>query len=403
MMIRKCDIPWLELNVVLLFCGFSFFTTVVYGDDLESGSKGNLLSIIYRVLACVLSVFCIYKGEGVPTLKMLKGALLPYSLVALMMTIRLVYDLFISMDSHTWSSNTKLMNCSMFFCTVIVSNLSVVCTFRMLDWEKIMKMVFCTLLYINIMGLISSWGMSERLALNSHQSTLAYGANGAYLTIVSVAYLAIKWYDIQKKWIKLILVFGLVLGVVSVFRAASRGPLFGLLLALAAIVATKRNILYIIIGVTAISMMLGKVIDLYIKANASIMYVRVMDTLEKGDTSGRTVLYAKAIGYLKEFPLTGAVFSIREGIGGACGPHNYVLHVAMASGVLGLTLILICYFCLFRDSLRLKNINTVESRFFVGTCFYFFIRTMTGVNFYSSFDFVFVMVCVSLYPSKNIS
>lgn len=396
-MIVRYNIPWLELNVVLLFCGFSFFTTIVYGNDVGSGS----LSIIYRAFACILSVFCIYKGEGFPTLKILKGALLPYSIVAVLMTIRLVHDLFISMDSHTWSSHTKLMHCVMFLGTVIIPNLSVICTFRMLDWSKIMKIMFCVLLYINVMGLISTWGMTGRLSLNAHQSTLAYGANGAYLAIVSTAYLLTGQYGDQGKWIKIIGICALVLGVVSVFRAASRGPLFSLLFALAAIVVTKRNILYVITGTTVALMILGDVVNLYIKANASIMYVRLMDTLEKGDTNGRTELFTKALTYLKESPLTGAVFSIREGMGEACGPHNYVLHVAMASGIVGLALILVCYFCLLKDSIRLKYVDTVESRFFVGTCFYFFIRTMTGVDFYFAFDFVFVMVCVSLYSPKN--
>lgn len=390
-----------ELNAFLVFVGFPLFTQIVYGHeetDVEFGSSGSRLSIIYRIVCLALSIYLIFSNRiGFKNNRFNRNLKMTFILFMLM-AIKLCYSLFLAPYSSLWTSDLIFTRLSFLFGVTLFPVLAIAITFNKINWEKIFIYISFTLLFLCIDTLIFSTGLDGRIDLNGHQSTLAFGAYSAYLLIISLCFFNQKG---MKVMMKLLIPIMIIVGFYGLLRAGSRGPLISAVISILPIFLLKKGNRGFFVIILFMILIFGSMIMSQLESIAPVIFERFSDALNKDEsTTERIIAFNLAWEQLNNYPLTGESPIFYTDWAYGYGPHNLPLQVAMGLGYIGFIWICILYFNYMKRALYSFNRGIIPS-IFASLTIYFLIRTQTGVDIYSASDFGFVLVGLYMTTEKN--
>jgi O-antigen ligase len=175
---------------------------------------------------------------------------------------------------------------------------------------------------------------NARYDANSTINSIMYGQTGCALALVSILG-AIG----NKKWgMKILFLLTFVLGLVSIGKAGSRSPVIVLLIVsifyFIARMGKFRGVLIISIFGVLVLVLINPIIT-FLDSIGSSLAVRLTSMIVDKNTSGRDEIYANTWNLIKENPLFGTSYLIPSGAGAGGYPHNYILEVFMATGLVG--------------------------------------------------------------------
>ncbi len=144
----------------------------------------------------------------------------------------------------------------------------------------------------------------------------------------------------------------MIVGLVGVGVAGSRGPFVGMLFAVILTPIFKLNIKYsiILIGLFLVLLIFNQPIMNFLNENFNVLYERTMASILEGDMSGREYIFADAIAQIQAHPIIGDwhLLYYKNGVGNFS--HNIVLDSWMSLGIIIGSFIIIFIFLLYQKS-----------------------------------------------------
>lgn len=382
-----------DLNFLLILVGFPLFTTFV---------DSSIASIAYRGFALTISLICLYRSG----IRFSQFSILTKCLI-------FVFALFIfrvSLDEIIFNTSIEFnssKNNVLLFAYGIVGfpSLALLASYDKLNYKKDLFILFFLLLIFLSIG-IKNVGLDaseERENLNNRQSTLAFGDNGAYLGILSFVMLCKAKELNLKKTSLLLFLFGLIICAISIAKAGSRGPLLGFLAALIFLVfhAPKGMKLLFIGGVIWV-ITLGSVAVLFLARFSPVLYMRIMNSIEHGDSSGRDVLFSQALEQINNNPILGSEPVLLEENGAFSSYHNCYLDIFVGLGIfIGFFYVILILISAFKS--LYKKGCTAFQLFIFGMFWFYLFRALSGVMIVSNAIYVCVVLLTSIFLTRRIS
>lgn len=389
-MILKEKLNIFDLNFILTLVGFSLFTTFV---------DNNIGSIIYRAIALAVSLVCLVKQPLNFNSLPLSGKcyLIIFGLFLLRVTIDSLFT-----DISPIYIQSRNMALIMGYGVVAFPFMAVATSYKRLHYREDLILLFVILFIVLILGL---WHVSEntelgRAALNRRQSTLTFGDNGAYMVILSLAMLfRLKTLGLKHYW-NILLIVGTIIGILSIARAASRGPLLGCIAAIIFLILCAPKFIKILASISLVIFCSMGIIALKFLENLSpVLYSRIMSSIEQGDSSGRDILFNEAITKITEFPIFGSFPVLLERDGNFSSYHNCYLDVMVGLGVLGgSVLILLIIYLAIRSIKKRNGLNNAFQLFILGMLWFNIFRALSGVMLIANaiFSSIIILSCIIL-------
>ncbi|OWW26243.1 hypothetical protein B4Q04_00735 [Zobellia sp. OII3] len=173
-----------------------------------------------------------------------------------------------------------------------------------------------------------------RYDANSTVNTINYGQMGCSLALIAMY----GFLNRPFKYGKILYVLLFLLGIVSIMKAGSRSPVVVLLAVSGFYFLAKSGLVkgVILVGCSALVFYfsLDFLIELSEVVGSSIV-TRLLSAIETGETSGRDLIYANAIGHFLDSPIFGSYYLIPSGIGNGGYPHNFFIEAFMTTGLVG--------------------------------------------------------------------
>ena len=362
-----------EVNFILTLAGFGLFTTFI------QNSAG---SIIYRAFALLVALLCIFESKKQ---KQKHGSMMKvFMTLYYLLVFFCMWDLYVGYYSDTPFTSSRNMAALFVMGVTFFPVLAFYKTFEKIRWESTLTILFIVLFFVLAIGQIRGITdeASGRGSLNTHMTTLGLAELAVYMTLVSTALLKKSSGNRHSKLFKALIVAGLILGFLSLGRAASRGPFVAGLIGLSYFIISERVMgkafaLFFI----ALMFTMGTLTSSLFEKFAPVLYNRIVYTIESEDTGGRDALFDNALNTLKEKPITGDV-SIMLEPNAMSSCHNMYLDLGLELGVVGgLTFIIISlvllFWCLTSGA---KGKITIEQCFFAALFMFHIVRGMSGLT-----------------------
>ena len=374
------------------------------------------IKAIFAITSVILIIPYMVKYEVV-----FKKHLLPSFFFLVLYSVRIVYDN--SFTDVRFVDHPPFYVYSFYFGTIFFPCLAIILNARKIDVKQLFKIFFYLLLISNVettLNLIVFGGLSAESIeggraevindiageVTSVINPILVAFYGGILSIVTLLYLLIL--DEKKSYVfKILLVIGFALGLVNLVLGASRGPLLSfvallfLMFFINFLIAKKNfryalNIIFVILGLIAATI---KYIIPLIDSGKLNAFTRLFDFFEQkqsGEVEYRDLAYASAWQDFLDSPIIGKQF---VGTFDTFYPHNIILEVFMATGIIGAFFFIGMFFSIIYKSLFV--IRTVD-RNMIGILVLLLYKLMTCLTSSCLFeDNVFwVMICIFLSIDK---
>lgn len=380
-----------DLNFILTFAGFAIFTSIT----------DTLSSVVYRAFALIVAVLCIhvsgYRFRHLPmVLKLFLGLMV-------IVDLKTGFHLISETTAYTDSRNLALL---FIFGVTLVPVLAFAAGYCKIHWQRCLVVLEVLLVFTILMGYTSSLSIDDsvRMSLNARQSTLAFGDNSGYLFLLSICLLNYSQSIVRRQWLwvwKIFLILALILSVLGMARAGSRGPVISALMGGLFILVTLRlkkqfNVSLIIIAFVAVFGITTATLERF----APVLYSRMSSTIDEGDMSGRDVLFAQAIQKISDNPISGdnPVIVLSDGFT-SC--HNGYLDVGVCLGIFGFIFyVSLSIWILISLITHRSRIQTMPQLFLSAMFFLSATRAMTGANFVSNPNYALCIACACVVVSQ---
>lgn len=379
-----------DLNFILTFAGFAIFTTFFE----------SISSITYRILALGVALLSFLLSE--------KNILsIPKSLI-LLLTLMVLLDLktayILLTDVKIYYIGSRNLALLFMFCITLLPTIAFAFSYKKIHWRTMLVIIEILLFFTISLGLLNTSSSDLiREKLNERQSTLAFGDNSSYLLILSTCLLTQDWF-LEKRIFRIIwrsfLVIAVIISILGIARAGSRGPAIAAIVGILFIIYTfpfPRQI-YILIISCIFVITLGinfKTIERF----APVLYSRMMLTINERDTSGREALFSDAINIIEEDPVSGGC-PITLSATQFSSSHNGFLDVGVGLGIFGLTIYACLSIWLIVQFLIHKNMHSSLEFLFIGSQFFLStVRAMSGANLLYNPNYALSIACACLVVS----
>ncbi len=360
-----------DLNFVLTFVGFAFFTSFF----------SFIPSVTYRAFALGVALICLLSNRL--HLGHLSGALKAFLIVFILMACKTTAHLLLEWQPFIQTRNLVLL---FIWGVTLLPVIAFISGHEKIHWDLVVVILEILLVALILKGLLSSAAITDdvRISLNNRQSTLAFGDNAGYLSVLSCC-LFRKISRIKNKLLRLLvsvlLIGAFVLGVLGMARAASRGPVVAGIVGCSFVFFTLRfskKLVGIITAIIVIS--LGGITIASIERLAPVLFLRMSNTINEGDMSGREVLFEQAIEQIKAHPITGNNPVILYS-SGFTSCHNGYLEVGVGLGIFGFAaFVVLNLWILFVFIRNRRNIIELKQLLFSSMFFLSATRAMTGAS-----------------------
>lgn len=372
----------------------------------------TLFNTGYRALALLFSVFVLLKLPYVKKENNIAIHLL--FIFFLFYLFRIFYDIgFKGMEVAYF----RLF--SFYIGNIVLPIFTLVKAFKFIDIQRLLRRIFKTLIIANILILFAffyqqNFSFSPEVLLgraevkigekDSLVNSITYSLYGGYLFLLCFSLLVFQIKNISKNKIRLF--FFLFLGIINLLLGSSRGPLLSTFLAIVVFLlqyflyVKKKNIFKLGLIVVLVSIVISYSFTYLNENNFQLGIIERMlkfsDDMHYGEKEGRISLYGKAFDFFEESPILGKQFMFDNG----AYPHNMVLEVLMALGLIGFLLylgVILFYLKRIFDIYRI-------GKFYVPIVFISVLSfglTMTTGNIYENVEFWNIMAFVLLVPLKH--
>ena len=385
-----------NINAILLLVGYTLYTSLIFGVvDFVDPAEIRSYSIIYRAFVLLISVILLLLNFGKQYLK--NQSIIIFSLFWVLFSCRIIYDLFIRSAEISPSITSYLFQ--FIFGGVLIPVFALYKSQKYLNLKLIYYSVFISLFFVVLKGVIiniifSALNLGGRAQMNSAQSTLTFGSFGGVLALISYCKIISK--DSKFRF-KIILYVSFFLGFYAVAIAASRGPLFSLVITLLVGIYAK-NIISLIKYATVFlftGILFGNSVLNLVELYFPIIYERTKSTLVGKSLGGRESIFDEAIIQPLENPFFGDWFLLDRSDPSSIA-HNTFLQSSMSLGFFGLILNILLYFILFNAAIKIIKTFSIYSFWGYLSIFYMIYSLTTGGSLYikPEFNFAFLMLLI---------
>ncbi len=244
---------------------------------------------------------------------------------------------------------------------------------------------------------------NTRYDANSTINSIMYGQTGCAMALISIFGIINN-----KKWLyKGLFLATFLLGLISIGKAGSRSPVIVLAVVSVFYFVARVGVvksLFIVISVAAVILAFINQIIVFLTSIGSTLATRLTSMVMDNDSSGRDGIYANAWSLIKEYPLFGSFYLLQNGIGAGGYPHNFLLEVFMATGLVGgIPFVILLVISIYRAFKLLKSRH--ESSWMVILYLQIIVFGMFSTGLYTSQDFwVLLFFMISMHKtvlSKN--
>ncbi|WRQ33760.1 O-antigen ligase family protein [Bacteroidales bacterium MB20-C3-3] len=335
----KLNVFFSTLNFILLFVGYQLATSLLLPISSSIEGISRSVTVPYRGFALLISLVVIFLnikrkiGKTPVALKVLW-------IFWIALIIRIFYDTNIRTDVHL--NDTRQLWLYVFgIC--LPAMFSVMKSIKMIDLEKALKWVYfgtvLTLflsLFTNTSLLLDSAEVTGRAEANLAFDSIAFGHLGTTGVILSMFLLSKAGVSLIRKFIYLAVI---LLSFFVIVRAGSRSPVMALtVIVLFWLFARGRNILFgtvfIAIATTLLVVFIKPILN-FMGNISPVMESRLRLGIYEQDSSGRDLLYERAINLFTKSPILGEQFALFDNYGGFTYSHNIILDAFMGLGILG--------------------------------------------------------------------
>lgn len=372
-----------DLNFILTFAGFAIFTSMT----------DSISSVSYRAFALVIA-FLSLVGSGFRFSGLPKPLVL---LLVLMLVLDVKTGIHLLTETGAYVASRNLALLFVFFITLLPV-LAFASSYRKIHWMPTLVILEILLFFAVLQGYLSTRGMdATRFELNARQSTLAFGDNSGYLLLLSLClfrFVRNTSNKLSRRIFQLLLIVAMIVSVFGIARSGSRGPFLAAIMgALFIFFALQmRKQLGTVMLALAFIFMFG-ISGTKLEKFAPVLFSRMSDTIEEGDSSGRDVLFAQAMDKMKEHPITGdnPIILLNDGF---TTYHNGYLDVGVGLGWLGFAFYVLCsVWIAIRLMTRRHNISNTPQLFCAAMFFLSATRAMTGATLLSNPNYALSIAC----------
>lgn len=388
-----------SLNFVLILVGFPLFTTFV---------DSSVGSIIYRAVTLGISLICLLRTRhNLSTYKSIPLKIFLFLFV--IFSFKVVYELSVGEYAYTYFTSSKQQVFLFLFGINWIPFISVLSSYKRIQYNKSLILMFVMLgltLLISLKGTTAATAQhfDGRYSMNARQSTLAFGDNGAYFSLLSMALLLHYKIGRRKFIVSLLFLLGVIGGLYCAALAGSRGPFVsafaGIFFIFLTLPKVQKSIYTIILCLVGLSGSLSlSVLDNF----APALHSRLENSIENGDTSGRDVLFEQAWKLICDNPIIGAnpvVLAPKS----FSGYHNVYLGLGVGVGMIGLFLFIFTVVALLFKTIKMKTESHTAFSIFIFAMFWFNAsRGITGINLISNtlYVVIFALTCVILKQNNQ--
>lgn len=227
--------------------------------------------------------------------------------------------------------------------------------------------------------------VNGRFDANSTINSIMYGQTGCAMALISIIGITNK--KALRRRILFILTF--ILGIISIGKAGSRSPLIVLSLVsmfyFVARVGMFKTMLIVITVCGLIIAFISQIIT-FLQSIGSSLIPRLTSMIFENDSSGRDGIYANTLNLIKESPILGSYYLIRSGVGAGSYPHNFILEIFMATGIIGgIPFLCLLMITIYRAFIIIKNRH--QSTWIVILFLQVIVYGMFSAGLYTSQDF----------------
>lgn len=381
-----------DLNFILTFAGFAIFTSIT----------DSISSVAYRTFALLVAIVCLiiekFRFRQLPT------ALKVFLCIVIVLDLKTTFHL-VNENTFIESRNTALL---FIYGITLVPVLAFVSGYRKIHWRRMLIILELMLFFVILRGYMTTLYVDDvgRMSLNARQSTLAFGDNSGYLLLLSICLLIYskKVFDQTRRHIwQFFLIVAIVVAVLGMARAGSRGPLvsalMGSLFIFVAMGVRKQLNIVVLAGIFVVVFGISMQT---LERFAPVLYHRMELTVEEQDMSGRDILFAHAIQTIKENPISGSSPIILH-YDGFNGYHNGYLDVGVGLGIVGFLAYIGLSMWIFMRLLFYRNrINTLVLLFLSSMFFLSATRAMTGAGLLINANYALTITC-ACFIASNVS
>ena len=381
-----------DLNFILTFAGFAIFTSIT----------DTISSVVYRAFALLVAFLCFaIQRFKLPKLPNVLKVLL---FIMILIDLKTSYHLLVEENSFADSGNLALL---FIFGVTLIPVLAFVSGYKKIHWRSMLVILELLLFFIIFKGYMMSLEETEdiRMSLNLRQSTLAFSDNSGYLLLLSFCLLkyssAMIVGNFKRCIWRIFLIVAIVISVLGLARAGSRGPMVAAVMGLVFLFLTLHllrqfNTLILTIIIIAMFNITTQTLERF----APVLFSRMMLTIEEGDISGREILYEQAIQIIKEKPIVGdnPIILLYDGF---TSYHNGFLDIAIGLGVVGFFIyVCLTFFVFFRLLFYRHRLITPELLFIGGMFFLSTTRAMTGASLLSNPNYSLSIACACIVATQ---
>ncbi|HEU0227857.1 MAG TPA: O-antigen ligase family protein [Arachidicoccus soli] len=316
----------------LLIAGYILISPIPFLLNVNS----QVVTIPFRAFVALFSMLVIYyyyrnkeHAIKIPTW---------FILFWLVYLAKMAYDLYvINIRANMFAQKLQYFEYAILICLFPALSVFLVPQNR-IDFRKLLNWVYYSLFFILIISIwhihISGPGTTSGILSMYY---ISYGHVGATLSFLSL-FLLFEKRGKSLPW-KILYLIGFTWGLFIIYLAAARSPVLALFIMIALYlfykIKIKKALIYytaILIICTIIIFCLNYLLNTHLHNS---FFIRTGDMI-KGNTNGRWVMYKQALSDFYHHPIFGRSFLLQEGVGMGAYPHNLILEVIMATGLIGL-------------------------------------------------------------------
>lgn len=389
-----------QLHAVLSVMGYWCMHSIL---SVAVGTTSSLSSIAYDGVQLAISLYVIFICRKDIIIEKGRPILLFYSILLVLYSLRMFFDMAAGPFSTTVSRNMFLNDILLTVFHCFMAAWAMITSRKYLDVRIITKIMFwmSTLTILLIILNLSIRGLGdmyeeERLDGGRGLGTLALVKIGAICTL-SAFHLVMNE---RGKIRKIIYAAGSILGLWLTMASGSRGGLAALVIAVGIcwLFASRRNVLMMILAVIAIIVFIINIVPILIWLSDYFPVVgqRMLNTILENDQNGRIELRSQAFQLIADHPLFGYSYRLGASETGYSA-HNGILSVVLALGIpIGLLFIYFIYIKSFLASIKMMP---QKSAFFVTSmCVFVLVASMSGSSITDPrFGFAICLLAATYY------
>lgn len=347
-----------NLNLIMAIAGYSFFTTMFLpvGGDVENVSQ--FITIPYRAFILLISLILILLN--IRNKIKLDGSTKLLLFFWLIYMIRIYFDLELRDNYFTDASKFLYYTFTLFVCFIPL--LSLLLTTRHINFHKVAVYSLVLLIISMILPILTNTVVDEaRVGGNVALNPISYGEVGAKSIIFSLYFF---FGTKLNKFYKFVLVGVILLGLITIGRSASRGPLLGSILVAMFYFFSRQKHPAVRVAIVLFTLLIFIVFQSYfidlIGIFSPTLQTRLEASIYEGDNSDRDVLFKMGIEQFMNNPFFGDYFVLYPESGKGINSHNIIIDSFMGLGIFGVIFLILMLKGLFTAFKILKgNFNNM--------------------------------------------